>query len=258
MKKSSPVLICTDLDGTLSSGIDIPAENIEAIKRFQESGGYFTLCTGRVLGYLNDNILKSIEPNTYIITLNGAVIVDSKTNEYLYRGYLDPHFTTIADEILEFAYDMNDVFVYYKDAVSAKRLSPTDPCFYSNLQPIDEIHKIVFTFKNEATTLAAKKAGNAVSDDRFEITRSWPTGLELLDAKSSKGEAVKRIKRYLKAKTLVTVGNYENDIPMLKAADISYAVANSEEHVKAEATRVTVSQEDAAIAKVIDDILALP
>ena len=41
---------------------------------------------------------------------------------------------------------------------------------------------------------------------------------------------------------------------MFKYSDISYAVANAPEAVKAQATKVTVSNEESAIAAVIRDI----
>jgi hydroxymethylpyrimidine pyrophosphatase-like HAD family hydrolase len=55
------------------------------------------------------------------------------------------------------------------------------------------------------------------------------------------------------AKT-VAVGDYENDLDMIKMAGIGYAVANACPALKAIADRITVSNDEHAIAKIIDDL----
>ena len=52
----------------------------------------------------------------------------------------------------------------------------------------------------------------------------------------------------------VAVGDYNNDISMLKAARLGIAVANACPEAKAAADAVTVSNEEHAIAKIISDI----
>ena len=50
------------------------------------------------------------------------------------------------------------------------------------------------------------------------------------------------------------MGDYFNDIPMLKKAKVGIAVANALPEVKAAADYVTVSNEEHAITKIISDI----
>ena len=52
-------------------------------------------------------------------------------------------------------------------------------------------------------------------------------------------------------KTLICVGDYENDIPMIKEADIGYAVANACEPLKKAADRITKESAGKAIAEII-------
>jgi hydroxymethylpyrimidine pyrophosphatase-like HAD family hydrolase len=52
----------------------------------------------------------------------------------------------------------------------------------------------------------------------------------------------------------VAIGDYNNDVSMIKAAGVGIAVANAVEEAKAAADRITVSNEESAIAKVIEEI----
>ena len=53
---------------------------------------------------------------------------------------------------------------------------------------------------------------------------------------------------------LVGVGDYENDLTLIRDADIGYAVENATSSLKAIADRVTVSVNECAIAKIIEDL----
>ena len=50
------------------------------------------------------------------------------------------------------------------------------------------------------------------------------------------------------------VGDYENDISMLKEADLSYAVGNALPRVKESAVRITVTNNESALAKIISEL----
>ena len=50
------------------------------------------------------------------------------------------------------------------------------------------------------------------------------------------------------------VGDYNNDIGMLRTAGVGIAVANACPEAKAAADRITVSNEESAIAHIISDI----
>ena len=58
-----------------------------------------------------------------------------------------------------------------------------------------------------------------------------------------------------KNKTLA-IGDYDNDVGMLKAAKVGVAVANASESAKAAADFITVSNEESAIARLIYDLEA--
>ena len=55
-------------------------------------------------------------------------------------------------------------------------------------------------------------------------------------------------------KKTIAVGDYNNDISMIRFAGAGYAVFNAVDEVKLAADHVTVSNNEHAIAKIIDDI----
>jgi hydroxymethylpyrimidine pyrophosphatase-like HAD family hydrolase len=93
------------------------------------------------------------------------------------------------------------------------------------------------------------------SGDRFHVSRSWIRGIELQSPDSGKGVAVNTLREMLgDIRTVVCAGDYENDISMLRVADISYAVGNAVPAVKAVAMRQTVDCTEGAIAKMIEEL----
>ena len=55
-------------------------------------------------------------------------------------------------------------------------------------------------------------------------------------------------------KNTIAVGDYNNDIAMVKAAGVGYAVANAVDELKAVADKITVSNNEHAIARIIKEI----
>ena len=84
------ILLCSDVDGTLVYENEVPKANAEAIEYFKSEGGLFTLSTGRQPAYFTENF--GIEPNTYVIAINGTVISDAYGKEIIYDQKLSLDF----------------------------------------------------------------------------------------------------------------------------------------------------------------------
>ena len=69
------IILASDLDGTLLFN-DVPGqvkkEDIEAIKKFQNNGNLFGVCTGRPIG---DVKIDAIDIDFYVVS-SGAVVLD--------------------------------------------------------------------------------------------------------------------------------------------------------------------------------------
>ena len=58
----------------------------------------------------------------------------------------------------------------------------------------------------------------------------------------------------IRADRTIAVGDYDNDVAMLKAAKVGFAVANAVDAVKAAADFITVSNNENAIAAIVDSL----
>ena len=276
MGKFDGVLLCSDIDGTLLTKEGFPEENIKAIKYFQENGGRFTLCTGRLFDFL-DKYSHLVLPNAPFIAMNGTMIVDKTTGETLYSCpiELDPGKETEATlralPYLKAAYvfpeghsrmvkltDEGDFDVAVpagndeKITVKAKNADDLNSIF--GYPDKSKIYKIVFTV---ATELSDKAKAEITERFRgFTVFRSWINGIEVQSPLADKGKGARMLAKLLgDVKLLVCAGDFENDIAMIEAADIGYAVANAHPPVKEAADRVTKRTcSEGAIAEIIEDL----
>ena len=258
MGKFDGWLICSDFDGTMYVNRQVSPENCAAIAYFQREGGYFTYSSGRYPTMLDDLGL-GVSANAPMITMNGALIVsvpdaDGVRHE-LYRGGID------RDDALGYALTLYDRFdavsrmvIYYGDKSFeyAKKNEPVDRAAVMASLPERLVKIMIYVSAEEAEekfALLQREAG-----DRYAITRSWLRGLEINAPCDTKGAAALRVKEMVGAKHLVCVGDYDNDLDMIRAADIGYAVGNAVDSLKAAADRVTVPAAEHALAAIIADI----
>ncbi len=236
-------LICTDVDGTFS----ITEENIRAIKEFQAEGGRFTVATGRNISYI-DEFFSSLEikPNAPAIMCNGAVIYDYLNDKIIQENFISPE---SFEEFLKTA----DKFQVQMRISQRGKTQETENVFApSDLIEYDKMYKAVWHTLDKMAALEEYVAENFSND--FEISKSCRSLIEVNKKGISKSSGTLFVKEYTKSRTLICVGDYGNDIPMLETADISYAVENAIDDVKKAAMRVTVKNTDSAIARIIKDI----
>ena len=132
---------------------------------------------------------------------------------------------------------------------------PDLPADYEDVQ--EPIAKIVFGTEKEETMqrLQALLRAHPLAE-RFDFIQSEKTLFEILPKGINKGSVLPRMAAHLgisPART-VAVGDYHNDISMLRAAGVGYAVANARPEVKAAADRLTVSNEEHAIAAIVAEL----
>lgn len=261
MKKFEGILLCTDLDGTFLHHAKASKENCRAIRYFQENGGLFTVATGRSAAFVRG--FENYAPNAPLIASNGTLICDHITERPLAVLELPEYTCAVLDELHADGW-LNDVFLYdledggtdigdqkYRHWNPAIGCSPGE---YLSHTPRPWL-KILFEMKSQEENLALQRHMAARYPGMLETNRSYDRGLEMHAPHTGKGRCLEILRDMLPGIRLtVGAGDYENDISLLRSADVGYAVANALPEVRAAADRITVSCEEHAIAKIIDDL----
>lgn len=132
---------------------------------------------------------------------------------------------------------------------------PYLPC---ELEGFDEpLAKIVFSdFDENAIARVTELLAAHPRAGEFDFIRSERSLYEILPKGIDKGTVLPLLAKHLgiSMDKTIAVGDYNNDIGMIRAAGLGIAVANAVDGVKAAADHVTVSNEESAIARIISDI----
>lgn len=266
MKKFEGILICTDLDGTLlNSQSRISPENLAAIEYFKKEGGLFTFITGR-MPFFVENIYSVVNPNAPFGCINGGGIYDHRRKEYLWtRGidydalelvaYIDRELPTMGIQVNTF-----DKIYFSKENAAMKRFRdvtglPNLVKPYANVK--EPLAKIVFGDMDPANIRRLDELLHSHPKAKnFDFIHSEDTLYEILPSNSGKASLLPRFEELLHVShnKLIAVGDYYNDLEMIRCAGVGVAVANAMPEVKAVADYITVSNDENAIAQIIYDI----
>ena len=266
MGKFDGILICTDLDGTLyRNDKSISQENKEAIEHFKREGGYFTFITGR-MPYYSQSAYQAAAPNVPFGCVNGGGVYDGATREYIFKkpmpegviGLIEAVEKAVPNVGIQVCRFENTYFAKENDVmVEFRRITgiPNLPCDYRTIE--GPFAKILFgaAYEEEIQEIEKTLKRHPLAD-RFDFIRSEQHLYEILPKGVDKGLALKKLIEYLKLdrKKSIAIGDYNNDIGMFRTAGLGIAVSNACKEALAAADRVTVSNEEHAIARVIRDL----
>ncbi len=256
MKKYEGFLICTDFDGTFAlPGAQLSKENLKAVRYFQENGGLFTIASGRTPAFIRA-LADQFTPNAPVIAMNGALICDEHTGRILRRYPMDRGVLALMDELAETGLpecmSLWNEHEIRDDWHASDGLKPSER--FSGLP--EPWYKTVI-MQDSDKTLELRDYFQSRYAARYHSGRSWPGGFEIHSLQSGKGECVRALKDMYAGRihTTVGVGDYENDLSLVRDSDIGYAVGNAIDALKAVADRITVDHTDHAIARIIEELV---
>lgn len=266
MGKFDGLLICTDLDGTLlTSDKTVSKENLDAIEYFKGEGGYFSFITGRMPYFVGDT-LAAVKPNAPFGCINGGGLYDPWEKKYIWNMPIRPDVMELVRYVDENTEDMgiqincfdklyfareNETMMWFRRVTGVPNLV----CDYGEVD--EPVAKIVFGDMREERLMRVKELLDShPRRDDFDYIRSEKSLYEILPKGISKGAVLPRLAEHLgiDISRTVAVGDYNNDVSMLRAAGVGIAVANATPEAKAAADLLTVSNDEHAIAKIISDI----
>ena len=266
MKKFEGIMICTDLDGTLlRTDKTISAENSKAIEYFKDNGGLFTFVTGRMHYYAVDSYNK-VKPNAPVGCMNGGCIYDFAEGKHLWKSGIDKKAAELIDYVAKsfsdvgiqvntfekaYFYKDNPAMVWFRKATGLENIQ-------INYKDISEPWaKIIFAHEEENRLLEMLEGLESQPlADEFDFVHSEKRLMEIMPKNINKGIAIRKFSEIfsIDKSKIIAVGDFENDVEMIKEAGVGIAVANACPQAKEVADIVTVSNDDHAIARIIYDI----
>lgn len=273
-------LIAIDLDGTLlNSAHQLSAENRAALHRAHEAGLRIVLCTGRAFTETR-SVLEMIGLDLdATVTVFGALVTDVATEQTIDRTYIPAE--TAADVVAWFQRDGYPV-LWLTDAndaghdgyvidgpnrhIAVDQWVARTPCVVHAVEaaPPDACPPLRLSIIHDEGTLDDVSARlRTAFDGRLvhNVLHAPPYRLSLIESFAPQVNKWYGIGKLLErwqidpART-AAIGDDVNDIAMLRHAGLGVAVANARPAVRDAADRVTVSNDEHAVAGVIAEVLA--
>lgn len=268
MGKFDNIAILTDLDRTfLADGAKIVDRNLEAIEYFKSCGGIFTLATGRMHFNLDSTVPQADKlVNAPAIMCNGTYFYDFQKKKVFSERYMDAKAAYGAVQLVHALFESvfirgcgrNGYIVDTVDKRAEQQLLSYGITTYTAVPykdwNTDKWYKIVF--EDDAENLKkVEKTLKAEFPEIFEYNRSRSTLLEIQMNGVNKSTLIDDLKKIYadigRHLTVYACGDNENDIAMLRKADVAVCPANAIDKVKSVSDMCLCSNNDGVIADLI-------
>lgn len=268
-------LVASDLDGTLlNKNKEITPRLFAALQKLDELGILFVPATGRPFSTVPQAI-KELPFLKYVITSNGAAIYDAAEQKNIIENYLTPE---AVDAVIAIARELPVITEYF---IEGKAYIAKD--IYDDLTPFDLTESHTAYIKNSRTPVAdfwnEMKRNDTVLEninlvfkdmelrkeiwDRLKnlglssVTASTTKNIEITSLSATKAKALEKLCEVLglERKTVLAMGDGDNDMPMIQFAGLGVAMANGEEHIKQAADILADDCNDFGAAKILEQII---
>lgn len=274
MKRYEGMMIASDLDGTfLDANGKVVARNMDAIRDFCAQGGLFTFATGRHHDHLPEAV-PGVERlvNMPVIVANGSYLYDFSTDRVLAEVFMD---VDVSRRVLQYAranfprvgfrvstpqgYLTDGRTEYMKKFIN---YSKKHRSYLVEVAPVESWmqrlwHKIVFQGSCEELDALYAELKEIFGEETFEYNKSSATLFEMQKKGCSKGSMLKVLKQTYEILTghpikTYGVGDYENDLALLSAADVAVCPAGSHAAVQKISDMILCSNDEGVIADLIE------
>ncbi len=252
MDRLSDYLIFCDMDNTLLTAKEgIPSCNRTVIKLFTSMGGRFTVASGRPPESIRA-ALGDLSLSLPAISCNGSLLYDFQSNRVLRHASLDQNQASIA--IREILQKFPRIGVEVMAGAGEMYVIHANP--YTHAHQVDE-HlsgiscplesvpdgwlKVVFAGDPETVRKVGQYAKGRYYGRNNYFLPTNQIYLEIMPTGVGKASGMEQLCTLLGArmeKTIV-IGDYYNDLEMMKKAGYAVAVANAPSEVRAAANEVT-------------------
>ena len=246
-------MFIADYDGTLGDFGGINPETVAAIKRYENNGGIFAVCTGRMFKNVRD-ICNNYDIASVVVSYQGAMINERKSGKLLFGGKIEKSLavevlTSLKGKPVKPAVLSDDCLYYSQDSFYI------DAYKNAKIVPLKKVEDLAY--EAEKGTFDSLKI-NVICDncdkEKFieEYSEKYKGKLivnsggerlaEFVNPNCSKGSSVKFLSAYFNVpqNEIITVGDSTNDIELLNGAWHGVAVGDAKEELKKYAKEITV------------------
>ncbi len=271
MRQLNYKLIVSDFDGTLlTSDNKIPERVRAAINEYVACGGIFAVCTGRMLRSILPRV-KELGLKGLVAAYQGTVIADVESGKIIKDGGmscaqsaevcrciegLGRSFNIYCGDTLYTSIERDNKYLKLYEKITGVEANCVSEQTLSDFVLSRKLccHKaavLVMPAERDAVYQVLSERLGA----RFDVTCSAEVLVEVSPLGETKGEALKYIaNRFgISLENTVAVGDNLNDLPMIKAAGVGVAVGNADKRLKDAADYVTVTNNECAVAKIIEE-----
>ncbi|GAA3400792.1 Cof-type HAD-IIB family hydrolase [Paenibacillus hodogayensis] len=254
-------LIALDVDGTLlNDRYELTADTVETVRAVHEAGATIVLCTGR--SPVNSlPLMEQLGLEGTLITHNGAATIRSTDRQVVHEypfetEQLRPLVAYCRERRVHL--DMCTPFELYVETELGEREAAMYGKFMLTPQRIGNILELgrapvkftVFGDKDVMDRVEADWLGMSLP---LSVLRSGDLFIDVMHPQATKGSALRSLAESLgiERSEVMAIGNYFNDVEMIRFAGLGIAMDNSPEGVKAEADAVTASNNEEGVRQAL-------
>ena len=265
-------LIALDLDGTLlTTDKKLTEYSRIVLAKAMEQGCEVVVSSGRPISAIPKELLE-FPGMRYMVTANGARIVDLEEKKTLYEHLLS---VETAQKVLEVLAQYDDIYEFFVDGIGytkAEGMARLDEYFSNPAMreymvqtriPVEDVIATLHKFDKPVDKVqgiflsreAKKPAGKQLAEiPGLEITGAFGFNHEINAAGTSKGVALKKLGELIGISTeeMMACGDGMNDYDMLQTVGFSVAMANGHPELKEMADYVTEANDENGVAKAIE------
>ncbi|MES5863789.1 Cof-type HAD-IIB family hydrolase [Bacillus cereus group sp. RP32] len=259
-------MIVLDLDDTLlRDDHTISPRTKVALMTAQEQGVKVVLASGRPTFGMR-NVAKELrleEYGSFILSFNGAKIINCKTSEEIFSSTLSPEIvhnlfeisktedvwihTYIGDDIVT---EENNPYTEIEGDITGMPIVVVDDFKNAVKEPVV---KVLMNKEAERLVVVEKKLQKQL-EGQLSVMRSKPFFLEFTEAGVTKGTSLNKLiqKLGIKREEVIAMGDSYNDQAMIEFAGLGVAMGNAPDDIKEIANYVTDTNMNDGVAKVVE------
>ncbi len=255
-------LFFSDVDNTLvKKGEEFTKEIKNAIRKVQNGGDEFVLCSGRPITNLI-RLATSLRAEgimvNYVSGFNGGVIYDLNQEKKIYQNGLSLGDVKLITSVLK--KHQLDYLLYADEEIITSNLQNQWAIFESELNNIKLVEqtKLIASIKVlglvEPRLMKSKLQEIKKELSNYTVVNSTPFFMEITKAEVNKGTGLMIMQKHLsiEKQNSYVFGDAMNDYEMFKVASNCICVANAVDELKQIATEITDSVADDGVANYLN------